>query len=136
MLPHLLLTLDGMNCLAVQALFLKSGLPKIGYHAFDFLHRLGNQSLYMSDELAVTRTSQTEFQILALSYSHLNATYYYNSDTIFNRKNAYGIFSNKPETQKIILKNLAQEAGKLRICSYQIGKSSGNLLEEILSSNW
>ncbi|WP_321378918.1 GH39 family glycosyl hydrolase [Trichococcus shcherbakoviae] len=110
----------------------KSGLPKIGYHAFDFLHRLGNQSLYMSDELAVTRTSQTEFQILALSYSHLNATYYYNSDTIFNRKNAYGIFSNKPEkTQKIILKNLAQEAGKLRICSYQIGKSSGNLLEEI-----
>lgn len=108
----------------------KNGIPKIGYFAFKFLKMLGDQLIYESDNLLVTRR-ENSIQILGYLYSHLNATYYYETQGGFHKNNAYAIFDNdKPIKIKLDLRTIGLQTQKVLIKKYSIGKNQGNFLEE------
>lgn len=108
----------------------KQGVPKIGYYAFMFLKKLGPIKVFSSENLIMTKKAK-QYQLLCYHYSHLNATYYYDTKGGFHKNNAYAIFDNdNPINLKIELLNL-DDPGKYHIKKYSIGKDNGNFLEEI-----
>lgn len=115
-----------------SGLISKSGIPKIGYYAYRFLNRLGNQVVYQSEDLLITKDDPNKIQILCYSYSHLNSTYYYDHSSVFTRRNAAALFaSGNVQTKQVLLKDLKEEESHYRIKYYRIGQKTGNILEEI-----
>ncbi|TNV67792.1 GH39 family glycosyl hydrolase [Trichococcus shcherbakoviae] len=108
----------------------KNGVPKIGYYAFKFLKKLGPKRIFASENLIVTR-KEKQYQLLCYHYSHLNATYYYDTIGGFHKNNAYAIFDNEQPIDWTIELNGFEAAGKYRITKYSIGKNNGNFLEEV-----
>lgn len=115
-----------------SGLISKSGIPKIGYYAYLFLHKLSDQVVYQSEDLLITKEDPNRIQLLCFSYSHLNSTYYYDFSSVFTRRNAAALFASASvQRKRIVLQNLKEEESRYRIKSYRIGPNTGNILEEI-----
>ncbi|MFR3685448.1 MAG: GH39 family glycosyl hydrolase [Enterococcus sp.] len=115
-----------------SGLISKSGIPKIGYYAYHFLHRLSDQVVYQSEDLLITKDDPNKIQILCYSYSHLNSTYYYDYSSVFTRRNAAALFaSGNVQKKQVLLKDLKEAESHYRIKCYRIGAEAGNILEEI-----
>ncbi|MDU5336773.1 GH39 family glycosyl hydrolase [Enterococcus sp.] len=115
-----------------SGLISKSGIPKIGYYAYQFLNKLSASVVYQSEDLLITKDDPNRIQLLCFSYSHLNSTYYYDFNSVFTRRNASALFaSTSVQKKKILLKDLNEAESSYRVKHYRIGPTAGNLLEEI-----
>lgn len=115
-----------------SGLISKSGIPKIGYYAYQFLNKLSDQVVYQSEDLLITKDDPNRIQVLCFSYSHLNSTYYYDFNSVFTRRNAAALFASASVQEKrLLLKDLKEDESLYRIKYYRIGSKAGNILEEL-----
>lgn len=112
-------------------LLAKTGIPKAGYYAFDFLNRLFSEVIHKDKEVYITKKNNHHFSGLFYFYNHLNTTYYYNSEGEFHEKNAYSIFKNMKK-KKWHLKIENVEPGSYTVLSFKMGRKHGSLLERII----
>lgn len=109
----------------------KTGIPKPGYYAFDFLNRLFLEVIYKGKGVYFTKKNRHHFSGLFYFYNHLNTTYYYNSEGDFHEKNVYSIFKRK-KRKKWHLKIEDVEPGNYTVLSFRIGREHGSLLERMI----
>lgn len=112
-----------------SGLISKSGIAKPSFYAFDFLNSLGNDLIYFSDGIVVTKSKRKVIMLL-YHYCHLNSLYYYSDNEKITSKNLSSLFENDGN-RKIQFKMITETNEKVyKMKMRRIGNSEGAFLPE------
>lgn len=119
-----------------SGLISKSGIAKPSFYAFDFLNSLGNQLLYFSEGVVITK-SRRKIVILLYHYCHLNSLYYYSGNEPFTAKNIASLFENDGNRKFQFKIPTDDDKRTYKMKTRRIGNSGGAFLTEAekVSSN-
>lgn len=112
-----------------NGLLTKDGIRKPGYHAYNFLTRLGSRLIGRGEYYIITRSPQNEIQIILYNYTHFSKGYCENPKRYALMKNPDSAFQDTPPLQlDITLTNIAP--GRYRVSQYSLNTEHGSILNE------
>lgn len=104
-------------------LMTQNGLKKPAYHGFSFLSQLGNEILYQSENMVVTRRGE-DYQILIYHYVHYNELYSRLDYSQISRTSRYEVFESDGLWQlRLYMKGLS---GPYVMEKQRVNRSSGS----------
>lgn len=112
-----------------SGLISKSGIAKPSFYAFDFLNSLGDELLYLSEGIVVTKRRRKVI-ILLYHYCHLNSFYYYSDNEKITSKNLSSIFENDGNRKFQIKMPSYGDKKVYKLKTRRIGNSEGAFLPE------
>ncbi|MDR9868219.1 helix-turn-helix domain-containing protein [Lactococcus cremoris] len=114
-----------------------SGIPKVGYYAFEFLGKMHGKICYSDRDILIIKDDDNKLKVLSTNYSHLNSAYYYNSEGSYKAENIYSIFQEGAIRQlKIQLpEDYIKDHKRVIVKQKRIGREAGSFIEEIVKMN-
>ncbi|NMI03549.1 helix-turn-helix domain-containing protein [Paenibacillus sp. SZ31] len=109
-----------------------SGIPKIGFYAYEFLNKLGKTLLYRDSSLFITKNEDENITILAYLYAPVDPSYFSSFEKYDMNSNKL-IFHNPVSKNMILqLSNLPADCRNYRAIVKKMSFNDGNALDEAL----